>query len=142
MSLFGSVFSERTGTDLITVKKINKDLTHYLMSRGGKVVLRDDVFSPDLKMIAVAEESGPAETVKVEPSSQTALNHQADIVAQLLKMILLAAINSPEANNYLARMTELSVPAQAAIRSIIEEVCYPLRTKWLGVMLIQVRWLF
>lgn len=86
------------------------------------MVLRDDVFSPVLKMIAVGEENGPTETVKVEASPQTASKHQTDVVIQLLKMILLAAINSPNANNYLVRMTELSVPAQAAIRSMIEEV--------------------
>lgn len=115
------------GTDLVIVKKINKDVTRYLMSRTDKLVLRDDVFSPDLKMIAVAEESSPGETVKVDAFPQTIVQYQADVATQLLKMILLATINSPKANNYLARMTKLSVPAQAAIRSIIEEVCKLIR---------------
>ncbi|KAI9788791.1 MAG: hypothetical protein M1816_006572 [Peltula sp. TS41687] len=107
---------------LQNLKKIYKDLTRYLTSKCDKIVLRDEVFSPDFKMIALAEESGVTETVKVDAPPQPTFKHQADIVTQLLKMILLAAINSPEANNYLVRMTALSVPAQAAIRSIIEEM--------------------
>ncbi|KAI9834497.1 MAG: hypothetical protein M1826_002651 [Phylliscum demangeonii] len=86
------------------LKKIYKDVTSYLKQKRTRSLPRDDAYSPDLKTIAVAKNHASVETTK------------------LLKVILLAAIHSPNANKYLSRMSALSVPAQAAIRAIIEEM--------------------
>ena len=45
-----------------------------------------------------------------------------DYTLQLIKLVLIAAINSPKATEYIAKMPTLSVPTQAFLKESIEEV--------------------
>lgn len=73
----------------------------------------------DLK--AIATDASADETAKV---SNEAIIHgiEAQNSKQLLKMILLAAINSPKAMEYIGKMPSLTTATQASLKSIIEEV--------------------
>ena len=77
----------------------------------------------DLKAIAVAKDDYAGEIAKVLRPEESGWFYHANAVTQLMKLILLATILSPKANKYLGRMPSLSLPAQAAIRTIIQEVC-------------------
>jgi hypothetical protein len=76
----------------------------------------------DLKLIAM--DSVAAETIKagLMDRSTIELGSFADYTTQLLKLVLLAAINSPRSTEYIARMPTFSTATQASLKSIIEEV--------------------
>ena len=82
----------------------------------------DKKFLPDIKLMAAAREDPSDETIKVNPLKPQPRLGSADFVIQLLKIILLAAINSPRGTDYLGRMPRLTVPTQQSIKSIIQEV--------------------
>lgn len=65
-----------------------------------------------------------AETLKagVLDRKYVKLGAFADHTTQLLKLVLLASINSPRATEYIARMPTFSTSTQASLKIIIEEV--------------------
>lgn len=77
----------------------------------------------DLKLIAM--ESEIAETLKASllEKKYIELGSFTDYTMQLLKLVLLAAINSPRSVEYIARMPTFSTSTQAYLKIIIEEVC-------------------
>lgn len=76
----------------------------------------------DLK--AIASDSKGSELLKaglkLSLNNSPALN--ADYTIQLLKLILLAAISSPKTMEYVSRMQTLSVPTQARLKDLIQDV--------------------
>ena len=76
----------------------------------------------DLKMIAM--ESEIAETLKesLPVKKYIKMGSYTDYTMQLLKLVLLAAINSPRAAVYIGRMPTFSTSTQAYLKVTIEEV--------------------
>ena len=76
----------------------------------------------NVKMVATDAKLG--ETLKAGLSSKKHidLGSYADYTMQLLKLVLLASINSPRSNDYIERMPNFSTSTQASLKIIIEEV--------------------
>lgn len=76
----------------------------------------------DLKTIA--SDSKPSEMLKagLKMSLKKNPTSNADYTIQLLKLILLAAINSPKSNESVSRMQTLSVSTQGRLRILIQDV--------------------
>lgn len=76
----------------------------------------------DLKLIAMGSES--AETLKASLADKKyiEIGSSADDMMQLLKLVLLAAINSSRAAEYIKRMPTFSTSTQAYLKTTIEEV--------------------
>lgn len=74
----------------------------------------------DLKTIAM--ESDAAETVKVGPRKDAFELVDTAYTIQLLKLVLLAAINSPRSMDFIGRMPSLSLPTQNLLKEWIVEV--------------------
>lgn len=76
----------------------------------------------DLKLIAMGSEIAETlkESLRVKKSIE--IRSYSDYTMQLLKLVLLAAINSPRAAEYVGRMTTFSTSTQAYLKVIIEEV--------------------
>ena len=86
------------------LKQLNKDLSTYVRDECTQQLSLSEAAMPDLKAIAVVKEGSTVETVK------------------LLKLILMAAVYSPQANEILSKMPSLSFDTQAAIKTVIEEM--------------------
>ena len=74
----------------------------------------------DLKLIAMDGSRG--EIVKAGLQERDSTKQDIDYLIQLLKLVLVAAINSPKAMDYIGRMPSLSISAQASLKDLIEEV--------------------
>ncbi|KAI9880472.1 MAG: hypothetical protein M1830_002824 [Pleopsidium flavum] len=101
------------------IKQINKTLTNYILDQCDQSLPPNTQATQDLKAIATA-----ASAVETTKGGNQALAYHADAdrIEQLLKMILLAAINSPKAMEYIGKMPTLNTATQASLKSIIEEV--------------------
>jgi hypothetical protein len=103
------------------VKQICKRLISYIAEECGQKIPKGSA-TGDLKLIAM--DSVVAETLKagVLDRDYIKLGAFADYTTQLLKLVLLASINSPRATVYIARMPTFSTSTQASLKIIIEEV--------------------
>ena len=104
------------------MRHISKVVVNYVKIHCSRVAVLDKKFLPDIKLMAAAREDPSDETIKVTSWKRKIGPVSADLISQLLKIILLAAINSPKGTHYLGRMPNLTVPTQQSIRTIIQEV--------------------
>lgn len=106
------------------MKQITKSLISYIAEECNQDI-PDGPAMGDLKLIAT--DSDFPETLKAGSLERTEieLGSSADYTTQLLKMVILAAINSPRAVEYLTRIPTFSTSSQAALKDIIEEVQNP-----------------
>lgn len=83
--------------------------------------LPEDPSLGDLKMIAYNADT--AERL-IKPGLERGdyFTSDTDYTLQLVKLVLVAAINSPKATGYIAKMPTLSFPTQAFLKESIEEV--------------------
>jgi hypothetical protein len=102
-----------------TVKQINKALTKYILDECDQSLPPNIQATQDLK--AIATDASAVETTTVGDEA-LACHADAYRTTQLLKMSLIAAINSPKAMEYIGKMPTLSTTTQASLKSIIEEV--------------------
>lgn len=86
------------------IKQLHKDVITYLRDEGTQTLSLDEATLPNTKAIAMVQADYTPEVIK------------------LLKVILVAAVYSPRANEFLQRMPSLTFETQAAIKSIIEEM--------------------
>ena len=75
---------------------------------------------PNARAIAEEKAELTREMIKVRGHGRT--RQHADSMVQLLKIVMMAAVYSPKANEFLQRMPSLSFDTQACIKSVIEEV--------------------
>ena len=112
------------------MKHISKTLLNYILDECEQS-LPPTIQTQDLK--AIATDASASEITKV---SNEATMHQAEAqnTIQLLKMTLIAAINSAKATDYIGKMPTLTTATQASLKSIIEKVssfahCVPVYAK-------------
>ncbi|KAI9844517.1 MAG: hypothetical protein M1838_002165 [Thelocarpon superellum] len=86
------------------VKQLTKDVINYLRDECAQTLGVDEAAVPNTKAIAMAKEDFAPEIIK------------------LLKIILMAAVYSPNSNEFLQKMPSLSFDTQATIKNIIEEM--------------------
>ena len=103
------------------MKQISKFLISYITEECGQKIPEGPA-AGDLKLIAMGSEN--AETLKASlvDKKYIEIGSSADYTMQLLKLVLLAAINSPRAAEYIERMPTFSTSTQAYLKSTIEEV--------------------
>ena len=101
------------------MKQISKFLTSYVTDECGQTLPMGPGMG-DLKLIAMDGQHG--ETVKAGLQQRDVTQHYIDYSMQLLKLILIAALNSPKATEYIGRMPTLSTSTQASLKDLIEEV--------------------
>ena len=80
--------------------------------------------SGDLKLIAMDGQA--AETIKagLRNRGRDAARQYTDYTIQLLKLVLVAAINSPKAAEFIQTMPTLSTATQSSLKDLIEEVMH------------------
>ncbi|MCJ1368402.1 hypothetical protein MMC16_007544 [Acarospora aff. strigata] len=100
------------------MKHISKTLLNYILDECEQS-LPPTIQTQDLK--AIATDASASEITKV---SNEATMHQAEAqnTIQLLKMTLIAAINSAKATDYIGKMPTLTTATQASLKSIIEKM--------------------
>lgn len=76
----------------------------------------------DLKLIAMEPEMADSLKASLAEKSRREGGYYTDYTMQLLKLVLLAAINSPRSADYIAQMPTLSTSTQAYLKIMIEEV--------------------
>ena len=103
------------------MKQISKALISYVADECGQKVPTGSG-AGDLKLIAM--DGSPAETIKAGFRSRgnDAAEFYTDYTIQLLKLVLVAAISSPKAANYIQTMPTLSTATQSSLKDLIEEV--------------------
>ena len=74
----------------------------------------------DLKLIAM--NGNHAETVKAGSQDRDVTQQGTDYTIQLLKLVLVAALNSAKSEVYIQKMPSLSISTQAALKDLIEDV--------------------
>ncbi|SLM34318.1 Hook-related protein family [Lasallia pustulata] len=102
------------------LKHITKSLMFYIRDVCGQP-LPEDPSLGDLKMIAYNADT--AERL-IKPGLERGdyFTSDTDYTLQLVKLVLVAAINSPKATGYIAKMPTLSFPTQAFLKESIEEL--------------------
>ena len=63
-----------------------------------------------------------AETVKAGWQDKGATQQDTDYIIQLLKLVLVAALNSAKSEIYIQKMPSLSISTQASLKDLIEDV--------------------
>lgn len=101
------------------MKHITKALISYITDVCGQTIPQDRTIA-DLKLIAT--DGHLAETVKAGPEEGDTTRQYTDYTTQLLKLVLVAAINSPKSQVYVTAMLGLDEPSQQALRDLIEDV--------------------
>lgn len=103
------------------MKQISRTLTTYVTDECNQTIPKGPG-AGDLKIIAT--DGHNAETIKAGLRSKgaDAKSRYTDYTIQLLKLVLVAVINSPKAANYIQTMPTLSMAAQSSLRELIEEV--------------------
>lgn len=76
----------------------------------------------DLKMIASDSKTSEILKAGLKLSVKNRPEINADYTLQLLKLILLAAINSPKTMEYVGRMQTLTISTQARLKNMIQDV--------------------
>ncbi|MCJ1250017.1 hypothetical protein MMC30_007243 [Trapelia coarctata] len=103
------------------LKHITKALISYITDVCGQTIPQDRSIA-DLKLIAT--DGHLAETVKAGLERRDATLQYTDDTIQLLKLVLIAAINSPKSQVYISAMLPLDEPSQQALRDLIEDVAH------------------
>ena len=102
------------------MKQISKALISYVADECGQKVPTGSG-AGDLKLIAM--DGSPAETIKAGfCRGNDAATFYTDYTIQLLKLVLVAAISSQKAANYIQTMPTLSTATQSSLKDLIEEV--------------------
>lgn len=101
------------------MKHITKALISYITDVCGQSIPQDRSIA-DLKLIAT--DGHLAETVKAGLGNRNVTLQNTDYAIQLLKLVLVAAINSPKSQVYVTAMMALDEQSQQALRDLIEDV--------------------
>ena len=94
----------------------------YIREECGRTITTTGV--PDFKKIANGD-PGSSKAMS-EVGSNNIIREKAftDIVKQLLKLILIAAVYSPEGPRYVERIVQLSQSSQMVVMACVQEVCF------------------
>ncbi|KAL9120222.1 MAG: hypothetical protein Q9187_003224 [Circinaria calcarea] len=103
----------------VLLKQISKTLNSYVTGECGQTISQGPG-AGDLKLIAM--NGNHAETVKACLQDRDATQLDANDTIQLLKLVLIAALNSAKSEVYIQKMPSLSISTQAALKNLIEDV--------------------
>ena len=104
------------------MKQISKSLLSYVRECGRN--LPQGPGWGDIKLIAVGDST--SETIRAGLEQNGSAKKYTDYTVQLLKLVLIAVVSSPDNENFVRTLQDLSETSQKSVKRIIEDVLVPI----------------
>ena len=103
------------------MKQISKLLLSYVRECGRNIPQGPGW--GDIKLIAVGDST--TETIKAGLEQNGSAKQYTNYTIQLLKLVLVAVVSSPDNESFVRTLQYLSEPSQKSVKRIIEDVLVP-----------------